>query len=394
MSYTYDLEELKQAILFNTEEVLPYSGDPEALDRELEIMVKAANEAGERIKHYIGFEVSGRIHIGTGMATALKIKKLTDTGVQCHLFIANYHTFLNSKLDGKLETINLVASDYFGPVMLKCCEVAGCDMDLVKVVYATDLYASKVNGDDYFTFLMNFAKEITLSRVMKSVSITGKEAGESIEFGTLMYPVMQVADPSFMGVQIVHAGLDQRKCHVLMREAASKVGYKYQLKIGDTPVKPLAIHHSLLLSLSVSGDSNNREVAKMSKSKPDSAVWVHDSLPEIQRKLKKAYCPMPSPEESTEEREKIQAWNPLLDWSQNLIYPSGQIIKVTREERFGGDKTYETFEELKQDYYYGKLHPLDLKNGVANTLANWFESIRDFVNENPKGLAKLIEIGK
>ncbi len=394
MPHTYDLEQLKQAILFNTEEVLPYSGNPEALDKELEILVKAANDSGERIKHYIGFEISGRIHIGTGMATALKIKKLTDAGVQCHIFMANFHTFLNNKLDGKLETINSVASDYFGPVMLKCCEVTSCNMDLVKPVYATDLYASKVGGDDYFTFLMNFAKEITLSRVMKSVSITGKEAGDSIEFGTLMYPVMQVADPSFMGVQIVHAGLDQRKCHVLMREAASKVGYKYQLKIGTTAVKPIAIHHSLLLSLSVSGDSDNREVAKMSKSKPDSAIWVHDSLPEIQRKLKKAYCPMPTPEQSEEEKETIQAWNPILDWCENLIYPAGQIVGVQREEKFGGDKTYSTFKELKQDYYHGKLHPLDLKNGVANCLANWFEPIREFVNENPKGLEKLIAIGK
>jgi tyrosyl-tRNA synthetase len=209
-----------------------------------------------------------------------------------------------------------------------------------------------------------------------------------------MYPVMQVADPSFMGVQLVHAGLDQRKCHVLMREAASKVGYKYQLKIGDTPVKPIAIHHGLLLSLQVSTDSDNREVAKMSKSKPDSAIWVHDSLPEIQRKLKKAYCPMPTPEQSQQEKDSQQVWNPLLDWCQNLIYPAGRIVSVTRPGKFGGDNTYETFEDLKHDYYHGKLHPLDFKNGVADCLANWFEPIREFVNENPKGLEKLIGIGK
>jgi len=31
--------------------------------------------------------------------------------------------------------------------------------------------------------------------------------------------------------------------------------------------------------------------AKMSKSKPDSAVYMHDSPQEIQRKIKNAFCP-------------------------------------------------------------------------------------------------------
>jgi tyrosyl-tRNA synthetase len=345
----YDLQELKEAILFNTAEVIP-----DNLDEELGVLVKAANDSGETLRHYIGFEISGKIHIGTAMPTALKIKKLTDVGVECTIWLADFHTYLNNKLDGNLDTIRTVSHEYFGPVMLKCCEVVGCNMDLVKVRFADEVYDQKVNSLSFFDFYLRFAKELTLNRVLKSISIMGKEAGDGVEFGTLCYPVMQVADPFFLKAHFVHAGMDQRKCHVLMRETALKVDEQVRLKVGNTAVKPVAIHHSLLLGLENKGQDT--EVAKMSKSKPDSAIWVHDAPDEIARKLQKAYCPMSQlDKQSVEEIEVEQRWNPMLNWSEYLLYPAGQKISVTRPEKFGGNKDYETYDELKADLPCWKL---------------------------------------
>jgi tyrosyl-tRNA synthetase len=110
---------------------------------------------------------------------------------------------------------------------------------------------------------------------------------------------MQVADAFFLQAHIVHAGIDQRKCHVLMREVALNMDEGFGLKIGEQNIKPIATHHKLLLSLGVSSSDVQKRMSteiteelKMSKSKPDSAIWVHDSKEEIDRKLKKAYCPM------------------------------------------------------------------------------------------------------
>ena len=48
---------------------------------------------------------------------------------------------------------------------------------------------------------------------------------------------------------------------------------------------------------------------KMSKSKPDGAVFIHDSVDEIRRKIKKAFCP-----------EGEIEFNPIIDWVEYLVF--------------------------------------------------------------------------
>jgi tyrosyl-tRNA synthetase len=396
----YDFNKLKEAILFNTVEILP--SDEKQLDEELKVLVENANSSGQPIRHYIGFEISGQIHIGTGIVTALKLKKLQDAGVQCTVWFANYHTWLNNKLDGKMTTIREVRSQYFKPVFVECCKVLGCDVDKIDFLDADQEYFKQTNnGKSFWDYMMKVAKNLTLARVNKSVTVTGKKEGEGVEFGILCYPVMQVADAFFLQTHLVHAGLDQRKCHVLMREVALSMDEDFGLKMGGQNIKPIAIHHKLLLSLGVTtSDVQNRmtsditEELKMSKSKPDSAIWVHDSTEEIARKLKKAYCPIPNENHSLEEKTQEQNYNPVLNWCENLIFPAGKHVSASRPDKFGGDKDYSNFADLKQDYFNGDLHPLDLKNGVAKTLADWFEPIREYTLKNPAGLELVQGINK
>jgi hypothetical protein len=61
-------------------------------------------DSGKTLRHYIGYEVSGKLHIGQGLYTLMKIKDLQDAGVHTIVFIADWHAWLNKKLDGKLET--------------------------------------------------------------------------------------------------------------------------------------------------------------------------------------------------------------------------------------------------------------------------------------------------
>ena len=389
----YDIKTLIEAIKFNTVEVLP--SDEESLKVEITRLIEKSVESGDPIRHYIGFEVSGQIHIGTGVMSALKIKKLQDAGVKCSIWLADYHTWLNNKLDGDIETIRKVARDYFGPVMLKCCEVVGCDVGAIDLLYAQDVYETKRNGQSFWTHDMVISKSLTLSRVLKSISVTGKDAGRDVDFGTLRYAPMQVADAFFMQTHIVHAGMDQRKCHVLMREVAPKLDSKFAIKIGDKSVKPIAVHHALLLGLDkpvISESGENLEASKMSKSKPNSCIFVHDNPEDIARKIKKAYCPMPQEGQTEEDIAKEQNLNPFLDWSKKMIYPAGKTIEIKRKPDWGGDQVYTSFEELEKDYLDGKVHPMDLKNAVADCLCNWFAPIREYTGQNPEGLKFLTEL--
>src|SRR3989344_2057127 len=93
-------EEKFKLITRNLEEVLT----PEEL--------KQLIESDTPLKHYIGFEISGKLHIGY-LFTALKVKDLQDAGAETVIWLADLHSAINDKLEGNLETIKRVARGYF-----------------------------------------------------------------------------------------------------------------------------------------------------------------------------------------------------------------------------------------------------------------------------------------
>ena len=75
--------------------------------------------------------------------------------------------------------------------------------------------------------------------MMRSTTIMGRVAGQSSDTASLFYPAMQAADIFTLGVNITHAGTDQRNVHVVARDCAKEIGF----------IKPVAIHHHLLQGL-------------------------------------------------------------------------------------------------------------------------------------------------
>lgn len=317
-------------------------------------------EKKAHLKHYIGFEISGKIHLGTGLATSLVIKNLQKAGVDCTVFLADWHTWINRKLKGKLGVIKRVAGGYFKEGLKVSLRCVGADPHKVKFVLGSDLYH---HNDHYWTTFVRVCKELSLSRVQKSLDIAGRKAGEGIDFGILLYPPLQVTDLFCLKVDLAHGGTDQRKAHVLMREVGERVaGYK-----------AVALHHHLLLGLGKPplwpiNQENLREVwttMKMSKSKPANCVFIHDTPEQIYAKIKKAFCP-----------SKETAFNPILDWTKHLIFPIQKGLLVARKKEHGGTVNYERFSVLEKDYKEGKLHPEDLKSAVAKSLIDILEPAR------------------
>ena len=393
----YNFETLKEAILFNTQEVLPTN--PEQLDAEIRVLVENADKSGQPIRHYIGFEISGRVHLA-GIMTGLKIKKLQEAGVVCSLFLADYHSWINNKLDGKLETIRQVARDYFIPIMLQNCLAVGCDISKIEVVFAKDEYKKEPRNQDFFTWDLQISRQLTLSRVLKSMSVTGKTAGENVNFGSLRYPPMQVCDAFFMQTHIVHAGMDQRKCHVLMREVAPKLDEDFALKIGSQKIAPIAIHHPLLLGLGKPTDGQGSKMKdeiveenKMSKSKPDTCIFGDDTELDIAKKIKKAYCPMPNLEAQTpEEIVNEQKQNPILDWLKKMIFPAFEEFVVTTRE--GKTTVYKNYLELETNYFKGQIHPSDLKTSLITVLIKLLEKPRTWAQNNLTAIQFIAKLRK
>ncbi|MGB9706641.1 MAG: tyrosine--tRNA ligase [Microgenomates group bacterium] len=327
-------------------------------------------------RHYIGFEISGKIHLGNGLATMMVVKALQAIGVECILFLADWHTWINNKLGGDREVIKKVAVGYFKEGLKASLKCVGGDPEKVKFILGSDLYH---HNDEYWATFVRVCKELSLSRVKKSLSIAGRQAGEGAEFGLLLYPPLQVTDIFGLKVDIAHGGTDQRKAHVLAREIGEKVaGYK-----------PIALHNHLLLGLGKPPvwpieKSKLREVwvaMKMSKSKPDTCIFIHDSPEEIRRKINSAFCPPAEVE-----------FNPVLDWTKHLIFPLKGRILIKREKKYGGDVEYQNFQKLEEDYKTEALHPQDLKNAVAEALIETLDPARaHFSSGKPKGMLGELE---
>jgi len=324
-------------------------------------------EIGVPLQHYIGFEISGIPHIGATIMQALVIRNLQRIGVKCRLFLADWHSWINNKLGGDIDFIQKVARKFFGSVLLDAIDLVGGNSEKVDIILGSELYSC---NDEYWRLVIDISKNLTLNKVKKSISIAGRKEGESVSFAILIYPPMQVADIFELESHIAHAGTDQRKAHVLAIELFNKVSKP--LKYKDEILKPVAIHHHLVMGLQKPSfiPQNEEELKalkaemKMSKSKPDSAIFVTDNEEDIRRKIRNAFCP-----------EKDIRYNPVLDWVEYLVFTTSKEFIIERPEKFGGTIVYNSFEELKKDFKEGKLHPLDLKNALTDYLIEFLKPL-------------------
>ena len=299
-------------------------------------------------KHYIGLEISGFLHLGSLISTGFKINDFIKAGINCTVFLADWHTLINDKLGGDWDTISKVSKYYADAFKIVCPGV--------KIVLGSELYDSK---KDYWFEFVKFTKHMSLARTMRTLTIMGRsENEEKVDLAKLLYPPMQAVDIHSLDVDIVHAGMDQRKIHMLVREIFPKMKWKV----------PIAVHHKLLPGLSEPSDvsKDSKILGKMSKTDPNSGVFIHDSDNEIRSKIKKAWC-----EEGNVDN------NPLLEITKHVIFHEFNEIHIERQEKFGGNVMYTDSSQLESDFSQKKLHPSDLKQMVSNYLIKIISPIRE-----------------
>lgn len=316
-------------------------------------------ESKEHPVAYNGFEPSGIAHLGTGLVTALKVKDLTDANCRFVLFLADWHAWVNRKLDGDLERIRKCGK-YLKHVWISL----GVDPSKVDFAFGTEVY-----DQEYWKTVVNVAGKMSLNRAKRSLTIAGRKESETLPLSSYFYTPMQVADIFHLGIDICQLGIDQRKANILAREIGPSLGFW----------KPTCVHHHLLMGLQgpekmgFEEDENlDMQISsKMGKSLPKSIISVHDSPEEIRQKLRTAYCPEKNPE------------NPLMELARYVLMREGKTpLKIRRKKKHGGDIVFEKYSELDRAYTLGEIHPLDLKNSVAEALSKTLEPCRRHFNAN------------
>ena len=300
--------------------------------------------------HYIGLEISGFLHLGSLISTGFKINDFVKAGVKCKIFLADWHTLINDKLGGDWETIAKVSKYYQDAFKLVCPDA--------EIILGSKLYEEKT---EYWSELVKFTKHMSIARTMRTLTIMGRsEDDKKIDVAKLLYPAMQAVDIHSLDVDIAHAGMDQRKIHMLVREIFPKMKWKV----------PVAVHHKLLPGLSKPTDTNDSKIlGKMSKSDPNSGIFIHNTDDEIKKKISKAWC-----EEANTEN------NPLLEIARTVIFHEFKEMNVERPEKFGGNASYSDYKQLETDFAGKKLHPGDLKQTVGNYLTKVISPIREKLN--------------
>jgi len=316
-------------------------------------------------KHYLGLEISGIMHLGRLLLNGKKINDFEKAGIKTQILLADWHTMANNKFGGDWEKI-VKASELYRIAFEAFCPKT-------KIILGSDLYSQ---NDEYWRMLMQFARRTTMARATRTLVIQGRSEKDTLHVSQYIYPIMQVTDILALGADIPHAGMDQRKIHVLAKEIFK-----------DMKMKTIApVHHHLLSSLAVPQklpkDATKEEqvvATKMSKSKPGSAILITATDDEIRKTLRSAWCP---------EKETYQ--NPVLELCKYLIIPLQGTFKIERKKEYGGDITYTSYRELENDYKNGKLHPMDLKNGAAESIISILEPIKKVL----KGRDELLSIFK
>ncbi len=322
-------------------------------------------ETKDRIVAYDGFEPSGTVHIAQGVLRAINVNKMTKAGVTFKMYAADWHAWANNKLGGDLEKINMV-----GDYLVEVWKQTGMDLDNVEFVRASEI----VCNDGYWKKVMQIARSSTVKRILRCSQIMGRSENDALQASQILYPCMQAADIFELEADLCQLGMDQRKVNVLAREVGPKLGW----------YKPVVVSHHMLMGLGAPSTDTTDAIEKaiemkMSKSKPDTAIFMTDTEEDITRKIKKAWAP-----------EKQVAENPILEYCKYIIFEKFDDLVINRPEKWGGNLEYQSYAELESAYAKGDVHPMDLKGAVAGKINDIVAPVREHFEKNEKA-RKLLE---
>lgn len=324
---------------------------------------------------YDGFEPSGQIHIAQGLLRVLNINKLTRAGVKFKILVADWHAQANNKMDGDLTKIQTV-----GRYFIEVWKASGLNLEEVEFVWASEI----AKNPAYWQLVLQVARTNSVRRFIRTAEIMGRvESLDNLTAANILYSCMQTADIFYLGAYIAQLGMDQRKINVLARE----IGKQLPLPYGG--YKPVIISHHMLLGLGKPNLQTTNKLEqvldrKMSKSKPDSAIFMTDTPEAVIQKIGKAYCP---------EGEVLN--NPILEYCRFLLFESFDRLQIStfvvqRPQKFGGALEFKTYEELEKTFKAKQLHPQDLKQAVAKYLNQLLQPVRRHFQEN-KQAAQLLK---
>ena len=299
---------------------------------------------------YWGTAPTGRPHVGYFLPM-LKVADLLKAGFKVKILLADLHAALDNTPWVVLEK----RYDYYAAIFPLVLESIGVDTKNLEFVKGSDFQLKA----EYMFDVLRMSTSTSVRDSTKAASEVVK-MGKSPNVAGMIYPLMQAIDEQYLDSDAQLGGVDQRKIMVLARENLPKLGYKPRIEVMN-PMLPGLI-----------GD-------KMSASDEKSKIDLLDSPESVKKKLKGAKC------------IEGDCDNGLMNFLKYVIMTlksdKGEKLVIERPDKYGGNLEYSNYEELEKDFKAKKLHPLDLKNAVAEEISK----ILSVVQKKKKELEKISE---
>ncbi len=302
---------------------------------------------------YWGTAPTGKPHVAYFLP-ALKIADFLKAGFHVKVLLADLHAALDNTPWGLVEH----RYDYYSAIIPLMIQAIGVDVKELEIVKGSEFQLKP----EYMYDVLKISSVVSVRDSRKAAAEVVKNVEkDSAKLSGLIYPLMQAVDEEYLNVDCQLGGLDQRKIMVLARENLPKIGFNPRIEIMN-PMIPGLIGK------------------KMSASDEKSKIDLLDDEKTIKEKIKKAEMIAGNPDNG------IMAF---LKYVLMVIKEdNNEEFVVKRDKKFGGDLVYKKYSEIEEDYVSKKLHPLDLKNAVAEEIFRLLKPIQ----KHKKRLEKLAKL--
>jgi len=206
------------------------------------------------------------MHIGSYLGAVSQWKKLQEAG-ECLFFVADLHAL----------TVPQDPKSFPAQVIETAIELIAAGLDPEKCII---FIQSEVKEHVELCWLLNTITPLGELERMTQYKDKSKQFKDSINAGLLNYPILQAADILLYQVDSVPVGEDQKQHLELTKNLARKFNQKYG--------KTFKVPEALLLETGAKIMALDNPKKKMSKSQPETCLFIFDEPEIIKKKIMSA----------------------------------------------------------------------------------------------------------
>ena len=206
------------------------------------------------------------MHIGSYLGAVSQWKKLQEEG-ECLFFVADLHAL----------TVPQDPKSFPAQAIETAIELIAAGLDPEKCII---FIQSEVKEHTELCWLLNTITPLGELERMTQYKDKSKQFKDSINAGLLNYPILQAADILLYQVDSVPVGEDQKQHLELTKNLARKFNQKYG--------KTFKVPEALLLETGAKIMALDNPKKKMSKSQPETCLFIFDEPEIIKKKIMSA----------------------------------------------------------------------------------------------------------